>query len=266
MSIRSSGWLSAWALMTVSELTAGMNVTFRPCAANKPWCRATKKPAESTAGTTATFSCGSSMTGGAASPPPASFGTNRIAKTATATMAPTTSAPRTARVNLRAIDGSSLSRGSAKTSRVQTSPQDRLRARADPDRAGYCALLPGKVRADTKAPGAGCEKNIAASCSERHRSADRSFSVTPVQPGAYRGPTQQDDRAGDTLRPGRGKERATRCSERGFLRVVVQGGLGGRAGPVVHHLDGLMQAEVRAVEVVEGRGQPVGQEGVQGVA
>ncbi len=109
MSIRSSGWLSAWALMTVSELTAGMNVTCRPRAANKPWCRATKKPAESTAGTTPTFRSGSEMTDGAASPPPATFGRNRIAKTAAATTAPTTSAPRTARMNLRGIDGSSLS-------------------------------------------------------------------------------------------------------------------------------------------------------------
>ena len=33
----------------------------------------------------------------------------------------------------------------------------------------------------------------------------------------------------------------------------------GRAGTVVHYGDGLVQAEVRAVEVVKGLGQPVGQ-------
>src|SRR5579859_236723 len=50
MSTRSSGWFSAWALMTVSELTAGMNVTCRPCAANSPLCSATQKPAVDSAG------------------------------------------------------------------------------------------------------------------------------------------------------------------------------------------------------------------------
>ena len=96
--------------MTVSELTAGMKVTCRPRAANKPWWSATKKPAESTAGTTATFRSGSSLTDGAAFPPPVSLGRNRIAKTATASTAPAISAPRTARMNLRGIAGSSLSR------------------------------------------------------------------------------------------------------------------------------------------------------------
>ena len=47
----------ACALITVSELIAGMNFTCRPRAANRPSWRATKKPAESAAGTTATFRC-----------------------------------------------------------------------------------------------------------------------------------------------------------------------------------------------------------------
>src|ERR1035437_4289414 len=105
MSIRSFGSSSAWALMTVSELTAGMKVTCRPCAANRPSCRATKKPAESTAGTTATFRSGCSIAGAAAFSPPVSLGRNRIAKTATAITATNISAARTARVNLRITAG-----------------------------------------------------------------------------------------------------------------------------------------------------------------
>jgi hypothetical protein len=46
-----------------------------------------------------------------ASPPPVNLGRNRIAKTATDTTAPSTSAPWTARMNLRAIASSSLSQG-----------------------------------------------------------------------------------------------------------------------------------------------------------
>src|SRR5580658_6135280 len=94
--------------MTVSELIAGMNVTCRPCAVNSPWCRATKKPAESTAGTTATFRFGRLTSDVAAFPPPASRGRNKIARTTLASTAPATSAARTARANLRAIDVSFL--------------------------------------------------------------------------------------------------------------------------------------------------------------
>src|SRR5580704_15194265 len=131
MSIRSSGSSSAWALMTVSELTAGMKVTCRPRAANRPWCRATKKPAESTAGTTATFRFGCSMTGGSAFPPPVSLGKNRIAKTATAAPMPTISTTRMARVNLRIIAGCSLPVGA----------QGRLRPRRAP--GPWLRVLPG---------------------------------------------------------------------------------------------------------------------------
>jgi hypothetical protein len=59
-------------------------------------------------GTTATFTSGCSMPGVAAFPPLASRGTNRIARTTTAAMAPAISATRTARVNLRGIVGSFL--------------------------------------------------------------------------------------------------------------------------------------------------------------
>jgi hypothetical protein len=48
------------------------------------------------------------MPGVAAFPPLASRGTNRIARTTTAAMAPAISATRTARVNLRGIVGSFL--------------------------------------------------------------------------------------------------------------------------------------------------------------
>src|SRR5437879_5535060 len=110
MSIRLFGLASAWALMTVAELTAGTKVTCRPRAVNRPWCRAMKKPAESTAGTTATFRSGCAMPDVAAFPPLESRGTNRIARTTTAATAPSISAARTARVNLRGIVGSFLPR------------------------------------------------------------------------------------------------------------------------------------------------------------
>src|SRR5579875_205745 len=110
MSTRSRGSSSAWALITVSELTAGMKVTCRPRAANRPSRRATKKPAESTAGTTATFRAGCSTAGRAASPPSANLGRNRIARIVTAATAPTTSAALTARANLRAMGSASFRR------------------------------------------------------------------------------------------------------------------------------------------------------------
>ena len=74
----------------------------------QPLCKATKKPPEWNSGTTATFTSGCSMPGVAAFPPLASRGTNRIARTTTAAMAPAISATRTARVNLRGIVGSFL--------------------------------------------------------------------------------------------------------------------------------------------------------------
>ena len=171
--------------MTVAELTAGTKVTCRPCAVNRPSCRATKKPAESTAGTTATFRSGCSMPGVAAFPPPESLGTNRIARTTTAATAPSISAARTARVNLRGIAGSFLPHGRFFLSRRRhrCSPVGRASASdssvdwwplgAGPGERGYSArLLPGSGQRD-ELPGAACEKNRAASCSERHRSADR---------------------------------------------------------------------------------------------
>src|SRR5947207_11092995 len=56
--------------MAFSLLLTGVKLTVSPCALNRPRSSATKKPAESTAGTTATFSTG--FSGGAAfdAPPP----------------------------------------------------------------------------------------------------------------------------------------------------------------------------------------------------
>jgi hypothetical protein len=47
-----------WSAITVSLLIAGTNRTFSPRSRNRPSCSATKKPAESTAGTTATVRSG----------------------------------------------------------------------------------------------------------------------------------------------------------------------------------------------------------------
>src|SRR5579864_327128 len=201
MSIRSCGSSSAWALMTVSELTAGMKVTCRPFFANSPSCRATKKPAESAAGTTATFRF-AGWTDGAAALPPVTLGRNRIARTTPAATAHTTSEIRTARVNLRANVGLLLDVPRAESARTQLRgpaatgpvPWSAGRsagaagsgggatvftgfpgggARADPQSACHSARRSqGTIRATCSGAGAGCKKNGAASCSERHRSAD----------------------------------------------------------------------------------------------
>src|SRR5271167_969000 len=57
-----------WPPITVSLLVAGVKVTFSPWALNRPSLSATKKPAESKAGTTATFRFGFSMPDEAAPP------------------------------------------------------------------------------------------------------------------------------------------------------------------------------------------------------
>src|SRR5947208_17191591 len=56
--------------MAVSLLLTGVKLTVSPCALNRPRSSATKKPAESTAGTTATSSTGFSGCGAFAAPPP----------------------------------------------------------------------------------------------------------------------------------------------------------------------------------------------------
>jgi hypothetical protein len=56
--------------IAVSLLLTGTKLTVSPCALNRPRSSATKKPAESTAGTTATFSTGFSGRGAFAAPPP----------------------------------------------------------------------------------------------------------------------------------------------------------------------------------------------------
>src|SRR6516164_7354320 len=193
MSTRLPGLRRAWALMTVAELTAGTKVTCRPCAVNRPSCRATKKPAESTAGTTATLRSGCSMPDVAAFPPSESLGTNRIARTTTAATAPSISAARTARVNLRGIVGSFLPHRRLVPSRKRhravrsNGPYQRFtgwtggRLALVRGERGYSARpLPGLGQRDDL-PGAACEKNRAASCSERHRSADR-YLRTAAQP------------------------------------------------------------------------------------
>src|SRR5438874_8959710 len=175
MSTRLRGLASAWALMTVAELTAGTKVTCRPCAVNRPSCRATKKPAESTAGTTATFRSGCSMPVVAAFPPLESRGTNRMARTTTAAMAPSISAIRTARVNLRGIVGSFLPQdrrvpGTDDRTRHRCSSVERAHTSdssvdwwplgAGPGERGYSAcLLPGSGQRDAL-PGAACVKIV----------------------------------------------------------------------------------------------------------
>ena len=64
------GLLSASWSMANSLLTAGMKCTFSPSARNRPSYRATKKPAESTTGTTPTFRFCCSTGGAAAVEPP----------------------------------------------------------------------------------------------------------------------------------------------------------------------------------------------------
>src|SRR5271167_953732 len=59
-----------WPPITVSLLVAGVKVTFSPWALNRPSLSATKKPAESRAGTTATFRFGFSTPDEAAAPRP----------------------------------------------------------------------------------------------------------------------------------------------------------------------------------------------------
>ena len=49
---------ATWPAIAVSLLSAALKLTVSPCALNRPLSSATKKPAESTAGTTATFSTG----------------------------------------------------------------------------------------------------------------------------------------------------------------------------------------------------------------
>src|SRR6185312_16517247 len=175
MSTRFRGLASAWALMTVAELTAGTKVTCRPCAVNRPSCRATKKPAESTAGTTATFRSGCSTLGVAAFPPLESLGTNRIARTTTAATAPSISAIRTARVNLRGmsapfflkidgVPGPDDSSGTGAVRLIGPIPAiHRLtggRFGAGPGERGYSArLLPGSGQRDAL-PGAACVKIV----------------------------------------------------------------------------------------------------------
>ena len=254
MSTRLCGLASAWALMTVAELTAGTKVTCRPCAVNRPWCRATKKPAESTAGTTATSRSGCSMPGVAAFPPLESRGTNRIARTTTAATAPSISAARTARVNLRGIAGSFLPRGRQASPGpddlraclriVATAPGRRSQpavsagpsaggtgaARlngpipaihrfdwwplgAGPGERGYSArLLPGSGQRDAL-PGAACVKNLAASCSERHRSADRYLNAGHSRPGQAQ--LSAPAPSGELRCPRRGAAPAWRASLRG---------------------------------------------------
>jgi len=56
--------------LDTSLLVAALKVTFSPWALNRPSLSATKKPAESAAGTTATFRFGSSTLDEAAAPPP----------------------------------------------------------------------------------------------------------------------------------------------------------------------------------------------------
>src|SRR6516165_255228 len=155
--------------MTVSELTAGTKVTCRLRCANRPWCRATKKPAESTAGTTATFRSCCSTTVEAASPPLVNLGKNKMAKMATATTAPRASAARMAWVNLRGIADSPFL-GVDRTGRhhrVQQVPRWGRCELVQPALATQRCSRAGPGQAE--APDAGCEKNGAASCSERHR-------------------------------------------------------------------------------------------------
>src|SRR5215472_14487610 len=85
---------SACRLITVALLMAGTNFTFSPWALNKPCSSAMKKPAESTAGTTATVRSGFSTPGVLAALPPAEH------PPATSTAAITSSAvPRTPAVS-----------------------------------------------------------------------------------------------------------------------------------------------------------------------
>src|SRR5580658_1119167 len=66
-----SYWPLTCPLITVSLLVAGVKATCRPSLANSPSYSATKKPAESRAGTTATFRSGFSMPDVAAASPTA---------------------------------------------------------------------------------------------------------------------------------------------------------------------------------------------------
>ena len=61
---------ATWPAIAVSLLAAALKLTVSPCALNRPLSSATKKPAESTAGTTATFSTGFSGRDAFAAPPP----------------------------------------------------------------------------------------------------------------------------------------------------------------------------------------------------
>ena len=76
--------------ITVALLMAGLKVTFRPWALNKPSSSAMKKPAESTAGTTATVRSGFSNPGVPAALPPAEHPTASSVTTVTSSAVPRT--------------------------------------------------------------------------------------------------------------------------------------------------------------------------------
>src|SRR5260370_9051169 len=61
---------ATWSAITVSLLVAGKKWTLSPWARNRFWYSATKKPAESSAGTTATLRSVFSRPGAFAAPPP----------------------------------------------------------------------------------------------------------------------------------------------------------------------------------------------------
>src|SRR6476660_7917894 len=77
--------------IAVSLLLTGTKLTVSPCALNRPRSSATKKPAESTAGTTATFSTGFSGRAAFAAPPPF----EQPAVSASATAVTSSARPRT---------------------------------------------------------------------------------------------------------------------------------------------------------------------------
>jgi len=78
-----SYWPCIWPAITVSLLIAGTNFTFSPWVLNSPSCSATKNPAESTAGTTATVRSGFSAPAASAVPrPPEHAATAKTSKPA----------------------------------------------------------------------------------------------------------------------------------------------------------------------------------------
>jgi hypothetical protein len=78
---------TCWSI-TLSLLVAAMKLTVSPRALNKPWSSATKKPAESTAGTTATFRTGFSTWGAAGAPPPEQPAASAVATAVTSSALP----------------------------------------------------------------------------------------------------------------------------------------------------------------------------------